>query len=94
MSADIAKTLGIDLTQCERKFISGIDGEPMEGFMTNVYISVAPFAETLSIPVLFVPGLDHSSLLGQYSFFKHFRVRFYKDQDTFALMKVPRKKKK
>jgi len=92
MSADIAKTLGIDLSQCEHKFISGIDGEPMEGFMTDVDINVQPFAGTLQLPILFVPGLDHSSLLGQYGFFEHFRVRFDKDRDIFALMKVPRKK--
>lgn len=94
MSADIAKALNIDLAQRERKFISGIDGEPMEGFMADIDINVSPFAETLSIPVLFVPGLDHSSLLGQYSFFKHFRVRFDKDRDIFALMRVPKKKKR
>jgi len=93
VSADIAHALAIDATQCEHKFISGIDGKPMEGFMADVDISVVPFAGTLSMPVLFVPGLDYSGLLGQYSFFKHFRVRFDKDRDIFALMKVPRKKK-
>ncbi|MHB8860440.1 MAG: retropepsin-like aspartic protease [Minisyncoccota bacterium] len=93
MSAEVAEAIGIDTEICEKKFVSGIGGELQEGFSCDIDLKVDGFQKAVTIPVLFVPGLQFNYLLGQYGFFEQFHVRFYKDQDTFSLMKAPRKKK-
>lgn len=94
MSSEVAEAIGIDAATCEKKFVSGIGGIPQEGFLCDVDLKVENISGSVTIPVLFVPGLQFNYLLGQYGFFEHFRVRFDKDRDIFALMKVPKKKKK
>jgi hypothetical protein len=93
MSSEIAEMLGIRAHDCEKKFVSGIDSVPLEGFVADVEVQVAGIAGIIKIPVLFIPGLQFNNLLGQYGFFEYFHVRFDKDRDIFALMKAPRKKK-
>ena len=94
MSAEVAEAIGIDTATCEKKFISGIGGVPQEGFLCDIELKVEKISGFVTIPVLFVPGLQFNYLLGQYGFFEHFRVRFDKDRNIFALMKVPKKKKR
>ncbi len=93
MSTEIAGVLGIRARDCEKKFVSGINNIPLEGFVANIELQVEKMSGKVEIPVLFVPGLQFNNLLGQYGFFEHFRIRFDKDRDIFALMKVPKKKK-
>ena len=93
MSAEVAEAIGIDRTVCEKKFVSGIGGSPQEGFLCDIDLKVEKISGSVTLPVLFVPGLQFNYLLGQYGFFEQFRVKFEKDRDIFALMKVPKNRK-
>jgi len=88
INSEIALFLGIDLSHCQKKSISGIVGGSMEGYLCNILLKVDQFDEKIEIPVLFVENLNFTMLLGQNGFFDHFKVGFNRKDQRFSLMSI------
>ena len=86
----IAKRLGIDLNDAEKRMMMGIAGG-QETFLSTLAIQVEGQNEKVKIPVCFIDSPHVGVLLGQEGFFDHYRIKFEKDHDTFEI--TPAKKK-
>jgi|SRR3989344_6791108 len=89
---DIAKFLGIDELSCSRKPVGGIVGDNANGFVCEVDLYVKYLPDALTIPVLFVPNLRVSLLLGHNGFFDSYHIKFQRDSDIFEISRSPLKK--
>ena len=79
----VAQSLGINPARCQKVKLGGIGS--VEGFLSNIQLSVPELKTTMNIPVVFAEGLPINGLLGQRHFFQRFRIRFEKDHGKFFL---------
>ncbi|MDO8521705.1 MAG: aspartyl protease family protein [bacterium] len=82
----VAQSLGISPARCQKVKLGGIGS--VEGFLSNVQLSVPELKTTMNIPVVFAEKLPMDGLLGQKHFFQRFRIRFEKDHGKFFLAAV------
>ena len=90
LSADIAPVLGINLLGCKPMPVRGITGEKTDGYWCEIGVRLEKFEEIIHVQAAFVEGLHTNMLLGQYGFFRYFRVKFEQDRNIFALKRAPR----
>lgn len=83
LHSDIARTLKIDLSRCQRVKLGGIGSA--EGHRCNVFINVPGLDTVMDVPVIFLDNLPTDGLLGQAHFFQRFKVRFEKAKGKFYL---------
>lgn len=82
--ADIAEALGIDEASCQKAVLGGIGS--LEGFRTEIKISVPDFGMMYQTPVIFAKKAPMDCLLGQATFFPKFKIRFEKAVNKFYLL--------
>lgn len=70
---EIAKKLGINLNKSKKIYFSGIDGEPMEGFISKIILEVSDVKYDTKIVF---SNLGGKAILGQLGFFDKFIVNF------------------
>ena len=83
---DIAMALGIDLNNCDRSMISGIENDPTPSYITDVKVTVEGL-QPATIPVMFWER-QPIALLGQVGFFDLHSVLFERHRDVFEITPV------
>ena len=86
LDADIARSLRIDLSRCQRVRLGGIGS--LDGYLSNVQLLVPDIKIAIDMPVMFAENLPIQGLLGQKHFFQRFKIRFEKDKNKFYLAAV------
>lgn len=81
---DIAKGLGIDLTNAEVQRVSGIDGTPQEMRMAWVPIQVER-QDRIVVRAGFIDSPGVRILLGQNGFFDCYKIRFHRAKGFFEI---------
>jgi hypothetical protein len=89
--SDIATALGIDEKLCVKRQVGGITGDNVNGFVADVDLHIKYLPHTITIPVLFVPNLRVSVLLGHTGFLDSYRVKFQADSKFFEIARSPSK---
>lgn len=72
---EVAEFLKIDLKNCEKVHVGGIGGEGGLGYRAEVSLTFPDFDFSFVSPVTFA-NIPTQLLLGQFDFFKHFKVLF------------------
>lgn len=76
---ELANNLGIDIKKHRIIYFSGVGGEPIKGFITDVVLSIGEI--DLSTEIVFSEA-GITRVLGQRGFFDHFDVKLsYKNQN-------------
>ncbi|MEK7629238.1 MAG: aspartyl protease family protein [Patescibacteria group bacterium] len=83
---EIAKVLGIDLSQSKKSVVTGITGQSEE-FLVEVEIK-PKHLEPIRIPVGFIDSPYVGVLLGQEGFFDKHKIKFEKDHNIFEITSV------
>ncbi|MEK9174927.1 MAG: hypothetical protein AAB725_03075 [Patescibacteria group bacterium] len=83
---EIAKVLGISLSQGKKYVVTGITGQSEE-ILTEVEIKPKHLG-SIKIPVGFIDSPYVGVLLGQEGFFDKHRIKFEKDHNVFEISPV------
>jgi hypothetical protein len=89
VNSEIAKALGIDLSRIPEKDVRGIKETSKGKIIDKVHLCVRYLPKELTIPIMFIDGLQVDVLLGQVGFFDSYRITFQKDSGFFQIMKSP-----
>jgi len=84
VNADFAEALGVNFLICQETKVTGV-GAVSVGYMSTIEFQVQGFDKAFNSPVIFVPNLPVSVLLGQLNFFQHFNVHFQKKHHKLTL---------
>ena len=79
-----ARSLGINLHECQIKNTVGIEGKPMSVYFTELEIEILGLGK-MFLPVGFKENLPIGGLLGQVSFFDQFNVHFKRTENIFEI---------
>lgn len=83
---DVEEALGIDLSHCEKREVSGIEYDPAPYYLTEDTATVEHL-EPVAIPVMFWDRQPFA-LIGQVGFFDRHTITFARDRDTFEITPV------
>jgi hypothetical protein len=88
MSEEQAEFFDIDKSKCKKILVQGIVGGQVECYSSQISMKVDGFDQTFEVPILFVPGLKTTMLLGQIGFFSNFKVKFDHKLGEFYLISI------
>lgn len=88
-NAIIGEAIGIQVAAGKPRKIGGVIGKG-EGYEHIVHFVLPELKAEFNIPVIFVPQMGFSVILGQNDFFNKYHVRFERDKLHFYTTKVPK----
>lgn len=92
VNSDIAKLLGINLSDCKTINVMGVTGSCL-GYLSTLTMELKDLGGKFEAPVIFLDNLPNPILLGQNNFFDKFDIKFEKRNNTFELKRNDRDKK-
>lgn len=75
---DLAKEIGLDLSEGKREIFSGAEGGQIDSFVHKIQIQVIGLEERIEIPAGFTDCPGVFAILGQEGFFDAFQIKFEK----------------
>lgn len=82
---EIAKDIGLDLTESQVENFSGIEGGSLKARLHEVKLQIVGMEEKIKIVAGFVRSDAVSAILGQDGFFDNFRIKFERDHGVIEI---------
>ena len=79
-NSEIAKKIGLDLTNAPDEFFGGIEGGGLKAKLYKVKIQIVGMSEDIEVVAGFVESSGVTAILGQDGFFDNFKIQFNKSK--------------
>ena len=86
-NSEYAKSIGINLKDCEKDRTIGVEGEGKDIFICDLDIQVKDLGK-IKVPMGFIDSKSVIGLLGQTGFFDLHRIKFERNHNTFEINPV------